>query len=143
MNKILYFDVRYAIKTHDIILNISGGKEGYRDLGLLESMLAHVQNDEYYPLFSDKLTHIVFSIAMGHIFVDANKRSSIALGIFFLVVNGYSNIVGKFIVEMENIVLWVAQERIGKVLLGEIISSLLEYGEIKEELKLKIFELLD
>src|SRR5947199_234236 len=102
----LYFDVHYAIKVHDNILAVSGGKEGIRDLGLLESILFHIKNDDYYPSFSDKLTHLIYSIAMGHVFTDGNKRSSIALGIFFLVVNDYSNILGTFITEMENIVLW-------------------------------------
>ncbi|RJQ38039.1 type II toxin-antitoxin system death-on-curing family toxin [Candidatus Microgenomates bacterium] len=142
MSSILYFDLKHAVATHDKIIEISGGRLGIHDLGLLESVLGHVRNDNYYLNLSDKLTHIVFSIAMNHAFIDGNKRSSIALGGFFLEINGYGNRVGAFIVEMENIVLWVAQRKIGKKFLSEIINSLLTQGELKEEIKLTLFEIL-
>src|SRR4051812_45029665 len=114
MASILYFDLKHAFETHDKIIEISGGKLGIHDIGLLESVIELVKNDDYYPSFGDKLTHIVFSIAMNHAFADGNKRSSIALGAFFLGINGYGKRAGTFILEMENIVLWVVQKRINK-----------------------------
>lgn len=137
-----YFNKEHAVVEHDKIIALSGGLYGFNNEGLLESVLAHVQNDRYYPSFASKLTHIVFSIAMNHAFIDGNKRSSIALGAYFLEINGYSLIVGKFIVEMENIVLWVAQKRINKELLHEVMYSLVENAEISEEIKLKILNSL-
>ncbi len=137
---IFYFDIKHAIIEHDKIIDLSGGRHGFHDINLLESVLAHVQNDLYYPSIANKLTHLVFCIAMNHAFIDGNKRSSIALGAYFLEINGYRLIVGKFIAEMENIVLWVAQKRIPKELLLEIIDSLLEGAEITEEIKLKILD---
>ncbi len=80
---ILYFDLKHAIQTHDKIIEISGGSLGMHDVGLLESVIEHVRNDKYYPTISDKLTHIVYSVAMNHAFSDGNKRSAIALGGFF------------------------------------------------------------
>ena len=136
----VYFDIKHATIEHDKIIDLSGGRHGFHDVGLLESALVHVQNDLYYPTIEKKLTHLVFSIAMNHAFVDGNKRSSIALGAYFLEINGYGSIVGKFIVEMENIVLWLAQKRISKDLLFEIINSLLNNSEITEEIKLKILD---
>ena len=135
---IIYFDVVHAIKEHDHIIDISGGLTGMNDVGLLESVIVHVQNDLYYPNFSNKLTHIVFSIAMNHAFRDGNKRSSIALGAFFLELNGYENLVGTFIVEMENIVLWVAKKYISKDFLHEIIDSLLTHGYLHEDIQFKL-----
>lgn len=143
MPSIVYLDLKYAIKTHDKIIEISGGKLGIHDIGLLESVLEHVKNDDYYPSLCDKLTHLVFSVAMNHAFADGNKRSSIALGAFFLEINGYGKRVGTFIVEMENIVLWVAQKKVNKDFLSVIINSILEEGEFSEEVKLKLFELLE
>lgn len=137
-----YFDLKHAIEEHDKIIAISGGTLGIHNLGLLESVIEHVQNDNYYPDFCDKLTHIVFSIAMNHAFADGNKRSSIVLGGFFLELNGYESLVGKFIIEMENIVLWVAQKKIDKDFLYEIMTSLLEKGDFTEEIKLTILTLL-
>lgn len=143
MSSILYFDLQHAIKTHDKIIEISGGALGIRDSGLLESVLEHAKNDSYYPTLNDKLTHIVFSVAMNHAFADGNKRSAIALGGFFLEINGYGNRVGTFIIEMENIVLWVAERRIDKSFLLVIVNSILENGELTEEVKVRLLEILE
>jgi death on curing protein len=134
----LYFTTEYAIKTHDKIIEISGGASGIKDLGNLESPLEHIQNDDYYPELEDKITHLVFSINKNHAFTDGNKRSSIALGAFFLELNGLDSMVSKFIIEMENIAVHVADNRINKELLFEIIGSLIYEEDYSEELKLKI-----
>ena len=134
----LYFTTEYAIKTHDKIIEISGGVSGIKDLGNLESPLGHIQNDDYYPDLEDKVTHLVFSINKNHAFTDGNKRTSIALGAFFLELNGLDNMVSKFIIEMENIAVNVADNKIDKDLLFEIINSLIYDEDYSEELKLKI-----
>src|SRR5688572_19813834 len=104
----IYIDIEYAIKTHDKILQVSGGIAGIIDQGRLESTLEHIQNDEYYCSFEEKLTHLVFAINKGHCFQDGNKRTSIALGAFFLEINGLDPLVNKFFIEMENIAVAVA-----------------------------------
>ena len=134
----LYFTTKYAIKTHDKIIVISGGINGIKDLGNLESPLEHIQNDDYYPDLEDKITHLVFSINKNHAFTDGNKRTSIALGAFFLELNGLDSMVSKFISEMENIAVHVADNRIDKDLLFEIITSIIYEEEYSEQLKLKI-----
>jgi death on curing protein len=134
----LYFTTDYAVKTHDKIIEISGGVSGIKDVGNLESPLEHIQNDDYYPELEDKITHLVFSINKNHAFTDGNKRSSIALGAFFLELNGLDSMVSKFIIEMENIAVHVADNRVNKELLFEIIDSLIYEEEYSEELKLKI-----
>lgn len=139
---ILYFNLQHAIQEHDKIIQKTGGLRGERDIGLLESALEHMQNDDYYPTFADKLTHLVFSVAMGHAFVDGNKRSSIVLGAYFLGINRYDILIGRFIIEMENIVLWTAEKKISKQFLQEILSDILENGFLTETIKLKIINLL-
>ncbi len=134
----LYFNTKYDIKTHDKIIEISGGIYGIKDLGNLESPLEHIQNDTYYPYLEDKITHLVFSINKNHAFTDGNKRTSIALGGFFLELNGLDSMVTRFISEMENIAVHVADNRIDKELLFEIITSLIYEEDYSEELKLKI-----
>ena len=86
---------------------------------------------------------MVFSINKEHRFQDGNKRTSIALGAFFLEVNGLDVLVSKFIIEMENIAVDVADNRIDKELLHDIISSLLNDEEFSEELKLRIISALE
>lgn len=79
-----YLTLPFAVKTHDFIIEQSGGLPGINDIGLLESVLNHMQNDLYYPEFEDKLTHLVCSVNKNHAFRDGNKRSSIAFkGLFF------------------------------------------------------------
>jgi death on curing protein len=136
--KFFYFDIHYAVEVHDWIVDNSGGLSGTYDLGLLEGPLEHIQNDLYYPEFEGKLTHLVFSVNKSHVFVDGNKRSSIALGCYFLELNGYDYAVKKFVLEMENIAVWVAEGLISKDLLGEIIKSLIYEDDYSEALKLKI-----
>jgi death on curing protein len=133
-----YFDTNHAIIVHDKIIHMSGGVLGMLNMGLLESVLEHIQNDSYYPEFEDKLTHLCFSINKNHSFQDGNKRSSIALSAFFLEINGYDFRVSRFIKEMENISVDVADNRINKELLSEIISSILFEEDYSEELKIKI-----
>jgi death on curing protein len=138
MMQFVYFTTDYAVKTHDRIIEISGGANGILNIGILDSVLEHIQNDLYYCEIEDKLTHLVYSVNKGHAFQDGNKRSSIALGAFFLELNGLDSMVSKFIVEMENIAVHIADNRINKELLSEIIQSLIYEDEYSEEIKLKI-----
>ncbi len=143
MNEIiLYFDIVHAIEVHDWIINKSGGMSGINNLGLLESPLEHIQNDDYYPTIEEKLTYLVFSINKSHAFSDGNKRSSIALGSYFLKLNGYDYVVKDFVIKMENISVWVAEGKINKEILGEIIKSLIYEDNYSESLQLKILHLI-
>jgi len=137
---LIYFTTDHAKTTHDTIINISGGIQGVIDLGRLDSIIDQIKNDDYYPEFEDKLTHLVYAINKGHCFNDGNKRTSIALGAFFLEVNGLDMFVNKFIIEMENIAVSVADNLVSKELLKEIIDSLLAEEDFNEPLKLKIIE---
>ena len=132
-----YFSTKYAIEVQDQRIESSGGMSGINNLGQLDSCLTHIQNDLYYPEFIDKLTHLVFSIVKFHMFNDGNKRASIALGAYFLKINGYE-IAQKFVREMENIVVWIAENKIDKDLLRELIESLIYEDDYNESLKLKL-----
>jgi death on curing protein len=140
---LIYFTTDHAKATHDTIINISGGIQGVIDLGRLDGILDQIKNDDYYPEFEDKLTHLVYAINKGHCFNDGNKRTSIALGAFFLEVNGLDTFVNKFIIEMENVAVEVADNLISKELLKEIIVSLLSETEFSESLKLEIINALN
>lgn len=136
----LYFDIQHAIHVHDRIIELSGGLHGYRAIGLLESVLDNIQNDMYYPSIAEKLTHLVFLVNKLHAFNDGNKRASISLGAYFLELNGYDYCVGEFMHRMENIAVWVAEGKIDKDLLGEMIATLIDGEDYNETLKLKIFD---
>src|SRR6476620_5557655 len=137
-----YFDVAHAIEVHDEIIEKSGGLLGIINEGLLDSTLNHVQNDMYYPLLEDKVTHLCHSINKNHCFKDGNKRASIALSAYFLEVNGFGFRVGVYIERMENIAVYVAENRIDKNLLYEIIQSIIYEYDYSEDLKMKIYNIL-
>jgi death on curing protein len=137
-----YITVDYAISTHDKILSISGGIGGIKNMDYIESPLGLVRNDDYYPEFEDKLTHLVYSFNKLHGFNDGNKRTSIALGTFFIILNGLEVFADKFIIEMENVAVAVADNLISKDLLREIIYSIFNEEEYNEEIKLKIINAL-
>lgn len=142
MSTYIYFDSNHTIRTHDFIIDKSGGSKGIIEIGKIDSVLEHIQNDLYYPEFEDKLTHLVFSVNKLHAFKDGNKRTSIALGAYFLEINGVEYCINKFIIEMENIAVYVADNKISKELLHEIICSILTENDYSEELKLKIIDTL-
>ncbi len=122
-----YFDIDEAIQLHDMIIDSMGGAQGYNrtSLGYLASALEHIKNDEYYPTFLDKLTHLVFSCVKFHPFLDGNKRTAIYLGMFFLELNKQEGYFVHFAVIMEDIVVKLAQNSINKDELRKIIKEIL------------------
>jgi len=137
-----YFDIQHAIEVQDYIIENSGGRKGILNIGLLSSVLEHVQNDYYYPNLESKVCHLFYSINKNHAFNDGNKRSSIVLSSYFLEINGCDKIVSKFMQEMENIAVNVADNKIDKDLLFEIIYETIYCFEFSEALKLKIITAL-
>jgi death-on-curing protein len=136
---IVYVNIEQAIETHHLTVQISGGgADGILNIGYLESALEHIKNDDYYPTFEDKLTHLVFAANKFHSFQDGNKRISIALGAQFLLFNGYVFIVPRFIQEMENISYHLAAGKIDKDFLKEIITSIISEPDYSEDLKLRL-----
>lgn len=141
---IIYPTIDQAIEVHQKTVEVSGGGVlGHLDMGRLESVLTHIKNDDYYPTFEEKLTHLFHCACKFHCFQDGNKRIAISLGAQFLLFNGYVFVARKFIQEMENITVYVAADRIGKPLLGEIINATINGDEDNEELKLKILNAIN
>ncbi len=136
----IYITIEQAIEVHEKTVQASGGGSlGKLNIGQLESVLVQIQNEDYYPEISDKLTHLFFCANKSHCFVDGNKRIAITLAAQFLLLNGYMYCVSKFLYEMENISYHVAAGRIDKELLKEVIVAILENRlDDEESLKLKI-----
>lgn len=138
--KTIYIDLDHAIDIYNRTIDISGGgANGVMKAGILESVLFHIQNDDYYPDFIDKLTHLFYSVCNFHCFEDGNKRIAISLTAHMLLINGYLFIVPTFIKKMENISYHVAAGLIDKELLKDIFIMILECKE-DESVKLRIFQ---
>ena len=140
--KFFYFDADHAERLHDWIIEKSGGMPGTKDRNQLESPLVHIQNDDYYPEMADKLAYLIYAINKNHAFQDGNKRASIALGAYFLELNGYDYLVHRFTLEMENIAVNVAANMIDRPLLRRVIESLIYEQDYSEALKLDLIAAL-
>ncbi len=140
----IYLSLEQAIEIHEKTVNVSGGGSlGHLEIGKLDGVLQHIQNDEYYPTFDAKLTHLFFCACKFHCFVDGNKRIAITLCAQMLLLNGYLRSIQAFIRESENISYYVASGNISKELLGEWIEAVLRGLEDDESLKLKILNAIE
>lgn len=140
---ITYLTLEQAIDVHRKTVEVSGGGAlGYLDLGTLEGVLAHIQNDDYYPTLEEKLTHLFFSACKFHCFQDGNKRIAITLCAQMLLFNGYLYCAGRFIRDMENISYHVAAGLIDKSLLGDLICAAINDEMDDEDLKLRLLHAL-
>lgn len=65
-----YLSLQEAKIMHDDIIDEIGGLKGVnpQQIGLLDSALSQIQNDDYYPHFLDKLTHLMFACVKFHPF---------------------------------------------------------------------------
>jgi death-on-curing protein len=135
----VYLTLDQAIEVHGKTVEISGGgSTGQLEIGQLDAVLQNIQNDDYYPSFDAKLTHLFFCACKFHCFQDGNKRIAITLCAQMLLLNGYLRSVSGFIRDSENISYYVAAGSISKELLGEWIGAVLRGDEEDEALKLKI-----
>lgn len=141
MDGIIYITLDQAKQIHKKTIQYSGGGTyEHFDLGRLESVLQNIQNDDYYPTFAEKLTHLFFCTCKFHCFADGNKRLAITLSAQFLLLNGYMSIAKNFFEITENISYQVAAGKIKKDLLLRIMTAIMDGTyEIDEELKLEIY----
>jgi death-on-curing protein len=82
-----------VLHLHRLVVTSSGGSDGVRDLGALESAVAqpHASFDgsELYPSLVEKGAALAFSIVRNHPFLDGNKRVGHAALETFLLLNGF------------------------------------------------------
>ncbi|MEJ0073781.1 MAG: type II toxin-antitoxin system death-on-curing family toxin [Candidatus Saccharibacteria bacterium] len=77
---------------HIQVIDASGGSQGTRDSGRLESALAAMQQEvfgeELYPELHEKAAVLLRGIIADHAFVDGNKRTGMMAALVFLNLNG-------------------------------------------------------
>lgn len=134
-----YIDYEQALKIYcKTVEKSGGGMVGVRDKGGIELMLENVQNDLYYPEIADKAAYMMFSLCRGHYFADCNKRISITLTMYFLLMNGYLFVAKTFMKDMEDIALDLAAGCMDKDLLTDIMHSLVNAEPYSESILLGI-----
>ncbi len=88
MKVTLYPTLAETIELHSRLIERFGGKDGVRDLGLLESALMRPQTG-YYKSLSLQASALLQSLAQNHPFIDGNKRVAFATTAIFLRMNGF------------------------------------------------------
>ncbi len=123
---------------------VGGGSKEILNKGQIESILEHIKNDDYYPSFIDKLTHLFFGFCQFHCFSDGNKRAAIVMSEAFLLYNGYLFASKVFIRESENISIFVADNCIDKNFLKKILTSILNGTfDTDENIKLEYYNTIN
>lgn len=89
-----YLTPQDILVIHARIIDAIGGSHGIRDTGLLASLAerpkASFGGKEMYSGILEKAAVYLESLVHYHVFVDGNKRTSIAAAARFLFLNGYS-----------------------------------------------------
>ncbi len=90
MSEIFFPDFDEILLIHSEIIKSTGGSEGLRDAGGLESALKAAENRLFYE--TDDLVILgatyAFHLSQAHAFVDGNKRIAAVVAELFLNMNG-------------------------------------------------------
>ena len=83
---------KQVISIHSSLIEATGGTDGVRDMGMLESALEApfqtFDGKDLYPALIQKAARLGHSLVSNHPFVDGNKRIGIHTMLVFLAVNG-------------------------------------------------------
>ena len=84
-----------VIRIHSMLIDQTGGSDGIRDEGLLESALnapfQTFDGDYIYRTIKAKAAKLGYFLVKNHPFIDGNKRIGILVMITFLEINGVGN----------------------------------------------------
>lgn len=80
------------ISLHSKLIAKTGGVDGLRDKGLLESAVYNADSgfgdEEAYPTVEEKSARLMYSLVSNHAFVDGNKRIGVFVLLLTLRLNG-------------------------------------------------------
>ncbi len=112
------------VELHSQLISASGGTDGVRDLGLIESAIASAFGTYFgvdqYPTIEEKAARLCYSLVKNHGFIDGNKR----IGIFAMLV----------LLEINDIILDCTDKELVDLGVG-VASSNLTYDDILEFIK--------
>ena len=98
---------------HTQLIETTGGSDGIRDMGLLESALESpfqsYGGEELYPSIQAKAARLCYGLVKNHAMIDGNKRLECHTMLVFLALNGYEMEYTQK--ELSNLVLDVAADR--------------------------------
>ena len=85
-------EIKDILVFHKKIIQQTGGSDGIRDIGLIESALnralATFDGYDLYKEIEDKISVITYGLIKNHGFVDGNKRVGVSVMLLLLRLNG-------------------------------------------------------
>ena len=87
-DRALFLTLDEVLVIHERCIELFGGRDGVRDLGLLESALYRPQSG-YYADLATMAAALFESLLINHPFVDGNKRVAFFAADVFLRPNGW------------------------------------------------------
>ena len=122
---IRYLSLEELLELHRLTLQQTGGLEGLRDLGGLESAVAQPQmtfgGQALYPCLPTKAAALGFSLVCNHPFLDGNKRVGHLAMEMFLILTGQELIAG--IDEQERVIVRLAAGKSSREEVAEWLRS--------------------
>ncbi len=102
------------LQLHVLVIQVSGGSDGLRDLGRVEAALA-IQTQEVFgvELYADifeKAAALCRGIIADHAFIDGNKRTGMLVAVTLLEINDYIFVMKKG--ELEDFAVQIAVEHL-------------------------------
>lgn len=86
-----FLTIEEIISIHSKLIFKTGGLDGIRDIGLLESAIHSATNSfddiELYKTIEEKSARLAYSIISNHGFIDGNKRIGILVMLMTLSLN--------------------------------------------------------
>ena len=98
---------------HFQLIEVTGGSEAIRDIGLLESALESpfqsYSGVELYPSIQANAARLCYGLVKNHAMMDGNKRIGVHAMLVFLLVNGYELRYTQK--ELSDLILYVATDK--------------------------------
>ncbi len=89
----ILLNVDEIISLHFKLISRTGGVDGLRDRGLLESAVYSVHagfgDEELYPGIEEKAARLMYGLVNNHAFADGNKRIGVLVMLVTLRLNGF------------------------------------------------------
>ena len=77
----ILLDIDDILEIHKIVIEETGGDDGIRDYGMIESALYSTEagfgDYQNNPSIEEKAARLCYGITMNHGFVDGNKRTAV------------------------------------------------------------------
>lgn len=113
MTGVNYIVIEEALELHAVVLGLTRGTLGVRDLsallGSLERPRGAFGGKDMFPDVFSKAAALIESIARNHPFIDGNKRTSYVIGAALLKKNGYELLPKSG--EIEVFMLWIVTKK--------------------------------